>query len=245
MCLVIIVCLLYNENVTASLSTALESTSKNLDPTLASGTYESSPASLDSVDHAKILTAAFEETDDIQHSDQAISILESFLERTSENDPDRHFILFHLSLTLCRRVEIQLSKKRTETLVDLHRALTRCLFLLRQAVNVSPATFDVKVQYLAQLGHIASLWSTLLSSSWSAPDVLALCARLQEERNAADDPTVEKTTGFVSAVITASTLSTAFGLTQLQKYRDEGREVYRHTLGQAGHFQSTSSNPHL
>ena len=224
--------------MTASLSTALESTSKDLGP---SGNYESSRDSLDSVDRAKALTAAFEETDDIQYSDQAISILESLLEPTSGNDPDHHFLLFHLSLTLCRRVEIQLSKKRTETMVDLHRALTRCLFLLRQAVNASPAEFDVKVQYLAQLGHTASLWSTLLSSSWSAPDVLALYAHLQEERNAADDPSVEKTTGFVSAVIMASTLSTAFGLTQLREYRDEGREVYRHTLGQQGIFSQRRS----
>jgi hypothetical protein len=242
-CLLITVCLLYDNP--ASLSTELESTSKHPDPVPVGGTYESSPDSLKSVDRANALTAAFEKTGDIQHSNQAVSLLESFLERTSDNDPDRHYLLFNLALTLCHRVEIQVSKQLIETLLELHRTLTRCLFLLRQAVNASPNALDVKIQYLGQLGHTATLWSTLLSSRWSDRDVLALLTQLRVERDAVDDPTTENTAGFVLAVIMASTLSTAFGLTQNPAHRKEGREVYRRTLGLARHFHSTLFCPRL
>ena len=215
----------------SSLSTALESTSnKDLDPTLASGTEGISPESLDSVERANKLTAAFSRTHDIQHSDQAILVLESLLDRTPNNHPDRHYILYNLALTLSRRVEIQVSEKSTETLLDLHRVLTRVVFLLRQAVSVSPAAFDLKIQYLGQLGHTATLWSTVLSSLWTVDEVLALLAKLKEERDIAEHPTSRRITGFVAEVIMASTLSTAFGVTQDPAYRNEGREVYRHTL---------------
>ena len=173
--------------------------------------------------------AEFEKTGDIRHTDQAVSILESHLERTPDND--RHYILFTLSLTLCRRVEIQLSKKSTETLLDLHLILTRCVFLLRRAVNLSPPVLDVKIKYLCQLGHTATLWSTTLSSRWPEHDVLELLARLKaSNQENVSDPEAEKITGFVSAVIMASTLSTAFGATKNPAYRNEGREMYRRTL---------------
>jgi len=213
-------------DVIASLSTALESTSQDLP----SGTYKNSPDSLDTVDRANALTAEFEKTRDIQHSNQAIFILESFLNRVPDNDPDRHYILFNLALTHCRRVEIQMTEISIETLVDLHRALTRSFFLLWQAVNISPAAFEVKIQYLGQLGHTATLWSTILNSRWPAGDVLALLARLKEERDTPSDPAAEKITGIVAAIVMASTQSTAFGVTQNPVYRKEGREMYRHTL---------------
>lgn len=217
-------------NIIDSLPTALESTSKDLDHTLANGPAEKSQESLDSVERATALTAEFEKTGNIENSDEAILILESLLKRTPENHPDRHYILFNGAITLCRRVEIQVSRQSTETLLDLHRALGRCVFLLRQAVNVSPSAFDVKVQYLGQLGHTAALWSTILSSRWPAHDVLALLAQLQAERDAPDASTKDKITGFVSAVIMASTFSTAFGVTQDPTYRSEGREIYRRLL---------------
>ena len=182
------------------------------------------------MDRATALTAEFEKTHDTQHSDQAISILESILVHTPENDPDRHYILFNLALTICRRVEIQVSKKSTETLLDLHRALTRSFSLVRRAVNASPASFDVKIQYFSQLGHTATLWSTILSSRWTADDVLALLDQLKEDRDAKDDHSTYKITGFLSEVLMASTLSTAFGATQNPVYRNRGREVYRHIL---------------
>jgi len=173
------------------------------------------------------LTAEFEKTRDTQYSDQAISILESIL---SNNDPDQHYLLFNLALTIRRRVEIQVSKKSTETLLDLHLALTRSFSLLRQAINASPASFDVKIQYFAQLGHTATLWSTILSSRWSADDVLALLAQLKAERDARDDRSTYKITGFLSEVLMGSTHSTAFGATQKSVYQNQGREIYRRIL---------------
>lgn len=217
-------------DVIASLPAALESTSKDIDTTLASGTYKSSSDSIVIVDSANTLTAKFEKTHDIQHSNQAILILESFLNRLSDNDPDRHYILFNLALTHRRRVEIQMIENSIETLLDQHRTLTRSLFLLRQAVNVSPAAFEIKIQYLGQMGHTATLWSTILSSDCPAGDVLALLAHLKKDPNTADDPIAEKNTGFLSSIIMASAHTTAFGLTQDPVYRKEGREVYRHTL---------------
>lgn len=212
-----------------SLSNAFESTSDDLNPSLASGTYQPSPESLHSVDRASALTATFEKTVDIQYSDQAISTLKSSLKSISDNDPDRHYLLFNLALTHCRRVEIQVSDKGKliETMLDLHLSLKRGLLLLQQAINLSPASSDVKLQYFAQVGHATTLWSTILSTRWSAQNVLALLDHLRTEH---DDPDAEKISGFLSSVIMASALSTAFGVTQNPAYRAEGRGVYRHTL---------------
>jgi hypothetical protein len=180
------------------------------------------------------LTAKFEETGDIKYSDQATSLLESCIPATpgpEKDDPDRHYLLLNLALTLRRRVEIQVSGKPVESLLALHLALTRCLLLLRQAAAVSPSTFNVRTQYLGQLGHTATLWSTTLSSVWSSQEVLALLDHLKAELAVAKDlPPEERITEFVPAVVMASTLSTAWGLTRKTVYRDEGREVYRHTL---------------
>ncbi|KAJ7673486.1 CHAT domain-containing protein [Mycena rosella] len=72
---------------------------------------------------------------------------------------------------------------------------------------------------------------TTLSSLWTSQDVRDLLDHLKAERIAEDRPATERITGFVAAVITASTLSTAWGITRDPIYRNEGREVYRHTLG--------------
>jgi hypothetical protein len=217
--------LLYD--VFASLSTALESTST--ETTFASETHEIAPSSLDVIERANMSSAEFEDTGDIQHSDHAIRILESLIENTPDNDPNCHHLLFTLALTLRRRVEIQISGKSIEALLDLHRALARCLFLLRQAVDVSPAAFDVKIRYLGQLGHTSTLLSTIIFMHWPDEDLLALLAQLKAERDAT------KTTQFFPAIVMASTLSAIFRITKKPVYLKEGREVYRHLL-KYGHF---------
>lgn len=182
------------------------------------------------MDRANRSTAAFEQTGDIQHSNQAVLNLESCLERTFDTDPDRPYLLLNLALTLRRRVEIQVSGNPTESLLDLHRSQVRCLLLLQKAVAVSPAAFDVKIQYLGELGHTGALWSTILSSQWTAQDVLLLLDHLKGEQAAEQQLPGGKLTGFVAAVISASTLSTAWGLTRDPVYRNASRDVYRHTL---------------
>jgi hypothetical protein len=217
----------------SSLAVALESTSTDVQAAVAEGTETESPEMIEVFKKANTLTAEFEKTEDINQSNQAILILESLLEKITPSDPGRHYVLLNLALTLRRRAEIQLSKRPLETLLELHRVLKRCLFLFRKAVSVSPASLDVKIRYLSEIGRTATLWSTLLSSHWSNQPgyVLALLAELREDRDAPYDPSVDKLGGFVFAVIMASTLSTAYGVTKQQAYRTEGREVYRHTLG--------------
>ncbi|KJA22418.1 hypothetical protein HYPSUDRAFT_67092 [Hypholoma sublateritium FD-334 SS-4] len=224
---------IYGGVVDNSLDNALKSSAQenNGTPT-SSGIYEEtrSPEAISIAEQAKALMAEFEKTGDIRLTNQAVSILQSYLDLERTPDNDRHYILFTLSLTLCRRVEIQLSNQSTETLLDLHLILTRCVFLLRQAVNLSPPAIDVKIKYLCQLGHTATLWSTTLSSRWPDHDVLELLAKLKAEQDDTSDPMAEKITGFVSAVVMASTLSTAFGATKNPEYRNEGRVMYRRTL---------------
>lgn len=181
----------------------------------------------DSVNRATELTESFDKTNVIQYSNQAVLILESLLNRIGETHPDRHYALFHLALVLCRRVEIQVSRKCIEPLLVLHRILSRCVFLARQAVSITPPGLDTKIEYLGQLGHTVTLWSTALSCCWSEKDVLDLVAEMKADH---DTPSEEKISGFVSAALMASALSTAFGVTQNSKYREEGRAVYRYTL---------------
>ncbi|KAJ7117247.1 CHAT domain-containing protein [Mycena crocata] len=206
---------------TASLSFALESTSNDI------AAREVPPGSRTIIEDAQRATAQFEETGDIQHSNNAIRILRSNIEDT---DPTRHHLLYTLALTLRRRVEIQMmSGKSIETLVEMHCTLEECLLLLRQAVSTSPAALDIKIKYLGQLGHTATLWSTILSTQWPNEQVLALLAKLKAERDA-----TQNTIQFFPAVILASTLSTSFGHTKDPVYLEEGREVYRHLLKSVG-----------
>ncbi|RXW24376.1 hypothetical protein EST38_g1467 [Candolleomyces aberdarensis] len=185
---------------------------------------------VDGIARASELTDVFEKTGDIQHSDEAVSLLQSLIDASAEDDSERHHLLFHLALTLCRRVEIQVSSGSKETLLLLHLTLSRALFLLRQAVNTSPPSLDTKIKYCAQIGHTATLWSTVLSSRWPGHQVLELLEQLKLEESVPADPGADKLTGFVSAVIMASTLSTAFGVTQNSSYREQGRDMYRNTL---------------
>ncbi|KAJ8079110.1 hypothetical protein PM082_013397 [Marasmius tenuissimus] len=163
----------------------------------------------------------FESSHDIGDCNNAISVLETHLNCTSTDATSRHHLLFNLALILCRRVEIQVSKGPIESLVDLDQVLTRSVFLLHEAVAVSP-NLEVKIQYLRQLGRTGSRWSTLLSTSWQAKDVLAL-VQTQYERKG-------QLTGIIQAIIRASTLSLAYSVTKEVRYRTEGRQAYRHIL---------------
>jgi hypothetical protein len=219
-------------STSASLSTALNpaaaaATTSNEDEVEAE---DISLSIANGVARASELTAEFEKTGDIKHSDEAISLLQALISASAEDDPGRHHLVFHLAFTLFRRVEIQVSSGSKETLLQLHLTLSRALFLFRQAVNTSPPSLDTKIKYCAQIGHTASLWSTVLSSRWPDHQVLELLEQLKMEESAPADPAAEKLTGFVAAVIMASTLSTAFGVTQNSSYREQGREMYRNTL---------------
>ena len=135
---------------------------------------------LKSINHAHELIEQFRQGGDIQHSNDAIPVLES----TPEDHPARHYMFSNLALILRRRVEIRVSTRRKDTLLEPHTSPEGSLVFLRKAVYPSPAALNIKVKYFSHLGRTVVLWSTLLAAGW-AGEVDQVLQLLKTERESA------------------------------------------------------------
>ncbi|KAK7438593.1 hypothetical protein VKT23_017928 [Stygiomarasmius scandens] len=167
---------------------------------------------------------------DLEYDDKAISALKSRLDDTPTDDPNRHVILFQLAFMLCRRVEADLpnASRPSGSLLRLHHDLILSVLHLREAIDLSSkCTLDVQLPYYCQLGHTATLWSSLLLVNWSSEEIIDL---LKAEQNNTSSPTSEELTGIMHLVIKASILSLAYSKTDELTYRKQGRELYQTIL---------------